>query len=219
MDFKNLLKKIKLLEKEKKGNNKQIGNVVIVILFGILIILAASLFSGNGNSNFTGDKGNAKQAVSSSNTTNDNSNSNSAASSSSTKGDNDYENAQETKLKNLLQKIQGVGKVQVMIYYDRGEEEVPAYNKTTSSSVINETDTSGGKRETTQNNSGTNVVTSNDGDKSEPFIVEKLKPHITGIWIVAQGAENDDVKFNITNSAAQFFNVPISNVNVYPMEK
>lgn len=218
MDFKNLLKKIKLLEKGKKVDNKQIGNVVIVILFGILIILAASLFSGNGSSNFTGQKSSAKQAVSSSNTSNDNSSSDSSSSNSS-KSDSDYESAQETKLKNLLQKIQGVGKVQVMIYYDRGEEEVPAYNKTTSSSVINETDTSGGKRTTTQNNSGTNVVISNNGDKSEPFIVEKLKPHITGIWIVAQGAESDDVKLNITNSAAQFFNVPVSNVNVYPMEK
>ena len=203
----------KLLEMLKKGEikNKQVNNIIIVILMGILLIIAASFFKSNTNiSTFA-------------NNNNKNNNQTAAGDSSSNNSqdaeDIAYENEQESKLKVLLQSIQGVGDTSVMIHFSSGEEQVPAYNENKSSSVINETDNSGGKRTTTQNNSGSNVVFENDGDKTKPLILKKYKPKVTGILIVAEGADDSVIKLNITNAVSEFFDIPVDKVNVCPMKK
>lgn len=209
MDFKKLIEKFK-----KLSLNKQLTNIVIVILVGILIIIAASAFKDSTGINTSK---NQKENTVSSDSTNNGDNSTDGSNSSSS--DDSYENDQETKLKNILENIDGVGAVQVMIYYDRGEEQVPAYNQNNSSSVTSEDDNSGGKRTTTQNSIGTNVVVTTNGDKTEPLIINKYKPKVTGIFITAEGADNSDIKLDITNSVAEFFNIPVDKVNVYPMKK
>lgn len=206
MDFKKLLEMIR----KGEGKNKQINNIIIIILMGILLIIAASFFKSNtSSSTFANNNKNNNQASASESSSNDSDDSEDIA----------YENEQENKLKTLLESIQGVGNTSVMIYFSTGEEQVPAYNENNSSSVINETDNSGGKRTTTQNNSGSSIVLENNGDKTQPFILKKYKPKVTGILIVAEGADNSDVKLNITNAVSEFFDVPIDKVNVCPMKK
>lgn len=199
----------KLIEKFKKLSlNKQLTNIVIVILVGILIIIAASAFKDTTNVNT--DNSQKENTVSSDlSDNNDDSNSNIGS----------YENQQETKLKKILENIQGVGEVQDMIHYDRGKEQVPAYDQSNSSSVTNEDDNSGGKRTTTQNSTGTNMVLTNNGDKTEPFIIDEYQPRVTGIIITAEGADNAQIRLDITTSVSELFNIPLDKVNVLPMKK
>src|SRR5689334_13769919 len=137
MDFKKLLEMLK----KGEGKNKQLNNIIIIILMGILLIIAASFFKGNTSTATFGNNNNSNGPTAS----------NTSSSSLSAEVDTAYENDQENKLKVLLQSIQVVGNTSVMIYFDTGEEQVPAYNENNSSSVINETDNSGGKRTTTPN--------------------------------------------------------------------
>lgn len=202
MDLKKLIEKFKQL-----GMNKQLTNIVIVILVGILIIIAASAFKDTSSLSPT----KAQNQTSTSTVA--------ATTSELSTDDSTYENEQEAKLKSLLENIQGVGNVQVMIYYAKGEEEVPAYNESISSSIINENDSSGGKRTTTQNSNGSNVVLTTDGDNTKPLILDKYKPKVTGILITAEGADNSNIKLNITESVSELFGISVNNVNVCPMKK
>lgn len=195
----------KIMEYFKKGNNNQLSNIIVVCLVGVLLIIAASFFKDNSSFTTLTNK-NAK-------------NSTSDSQDSSKLTEDTYRSDQENKLKSLLQSIQGVGSVQVMIYFDTGEEQVPAINQNSSTSVINEVDNSGGKRTTSQSNSSNTVVITNNGDKSEPLIIQTNKPKVNGVLIVAEGAEDSNVKFNITNSVAELFNIPENKVNVFPMKK
>lgn len=205
MNFKKLLE----ILKKGEGKNKQLNNIIIIILMGILLIIAASFFKGNTSTATIANNNNSNGTIAS----------NISSNNSSAEVDTAYENDQENKLKVLLQSIQGVGNTSVMIYFDTGEEQVPAYNENNSSSVINETDNSGGKRTTTQNNSSSSVVLENNGDKTNPLILKTYKPKVTGVLITAEGADNSDIKLNITNAVSSFFNISVDKVNVYPMKK
>lgn len=197
----------KFLEYFKSGKNKNqmMTNVVILALIGVLIIIVSGFFK-------------TTDSLSTNNT-------GSTAAKQETKSENDdssydeYETNMEDKLKSTLEEIQGVGKVDTMIYFDSGEEQVPALNQNKSSSVINETDNSGGKRTTTENSDGDTVVTTKDGDKESPLILKKYKPQITGVCVVAQGADSDVTRLNITNAVMNLFGVAADKVNVYPMKK
>ena len=54
----------------------------------------------------------------------------------------------EKKLENILTSIKGVGKVKVMISYTNSIEKVPIYDTKEVTTLTNELDSSGGKRET-----------------------------------------------------------------------
>lgn len=213
MDFKKLIQKFKEL-----GLNKQLTNIVIVILVGVLIIIGASAVKdvSSATTSSTGKQDNQAGDATASNTT---SNNTTSEEDSSDNDDSAYENDQEAKLKSLLENTQGVGQVQVIIHFDKGEEEIPAYNKTTSSSIINENDSTGGKRTTEQNSTGSNVVLTTDGNNTKPLIVDKYKPKVSGVSIVAEGADDSDIKYNITSSVSELFNVPMDKVSVNPMKK
>lgn len=130
----------------------------------------------------------------------------------------DYEENQKVELKNILKKMEGVGDVDVMISFETGEEKVPAYDKNAQKSTTEETDNEGGKRINNQNTDGSKVVmTSNDG-KNEPFILTTYKPKITGVVIVAEGAENSKTKYQIEQAVSKLYNLTLDKVNVYSMK-
>lgn len=131
----------------------------------------------------------------------------------------DYEEKQKNDLKNILKKMNGVGDVDVMISFENGEEKVPAYDKSIQTSTTEETDNEGGKRTNKQNTDGSKVVMSNSDDGNEPFILTTYKPKITGIVIVAEGAENSKTKYEIEQAVSKLYNVTLDKVNVYSMKK
>ncbi|MBM6836768.1 stage III sporulation protein AG [Clostridium saudiense] len=130
----------------------------------------------------------------------------------------DYETEQKQELKEILAKIEGVGKVEVKMYFESGEVKVPAYNSTTQTSETREEDSQGGTRSTVQENGGDTVVMYSDGSTNEPFIVQTYKPKITGIIIVAEGASNSKLRYDIQTAVSTLYNLSLDKVNVYPME-
>ena len=49
----------------------------------------------------------------------------------------------------------------------------------------------------------------NDGNKNEPLIVKTYKPKITGVCIVAEGAEEKITELRITKAVLNLFNLPV----------
>jgi stage III sporulation protein AG len=188
---------------KNKKSDKIIGNLVLIILVAVVIVLASSFFKS------------PKVTTSAVTETQ----SDKLAKESSTIQSDDYEVQLENKLKLTLEGIQGVGKVQLMIYFESGEESVPAVNVNDSKSLTVENDTTGGKRNINQENNGSTVVMSNNGAGNEPLIVKKYKPIITGVCVVAEGSSERLTELRIRQAVINLFNLPESKVNVYPMNK
>jgi len=130
-----------------------------------------------------------------------------------------YEENQKTDLKNILKKMNGVGDVEVMMSFDNGEKKVPAYDTSAQKSITEETDTSGGKRVNNQNTDSSKIVmTTNDGN-NEPFILTTYKPKLNGVIILAEGAENSKIKYEIEQAVSRLYNLSLDKVNVYSMKK
>ncbi|AYE35642.1 stage III sporulation protein AG [Clostridium septicum] len=130
----------------------------------------------------------------------------------------DYEEVQKKELKEILTKMDGVGVVDVMMYFESSEVKVPAINENTQVSKTEESDKDGGKRVNTQKNDGSQVVMSGNGSENEPFILKTYKPKITGIVIVAEGADNSKIKYDIQTAISSLYGISLDKVNVYPMK-
>ncbi|OPJ63205.1 stage III sporulation protein AG [Clostridium oryzae] len=192
---------------KKITGKKNVYNLIIAILIGIMIILVSDFFLNTS----TPTSANVKEVGKLS--------SNSDKSSSTDESDiNQYEKEKKTELTSLLKKMKGVGDVDVMIYCNEGEELVPATNSNKSDTDTKETDTEGGKRTQKQKNDDKTVVTSSDDGGSTPFIVKKISPQITGVVVVAEGADDDEIKQSITTAVSGLFGIPGYQVYVYPMK-
>lgn len=100
----------------------------------------------------------------------------------------------EMKLENILTKINGVGKVSVLLTYSESSTVVPIYNISQSTSTTEEKDTSGGTRTITSEDNKKDVIT----DSSSNIVTEKqIMPKIEGAIITAEGAKDANVKSNI----------------------
>jgi stage III sporulation protein AG len=130
-----------------------------------------------------------------------------------------YEENQKTDLKNILKKMNGVGDVEVMMSFENGEQKVPAYDKNTQKSTTEETDNQGGKRVNNQNTDGTTVVMTTSNGNNEPFILTTYKPKINGVIILAEGAANSKIKYEIEQAVSKLYNLSLDKVNVYSMKK
>ena len=184
-----------------KKSDKILGNLVLIILVAVVLVLASSFF-----------KTPKPTAAVASETQKDK-----IAKANNTPQLNDYESQLENKLKVTLEGIQGVGKVKLMIYFESGEESVPAVNINDSKSLTQENDTTGGKRNITQENNGSTVVMSNNGNENAPLIAKKIKPVITGVCVVAEGSNEKVTELRIRQAVIDLFNLPENKVNVYPM--
>jgi len=192
-------------DKEKsvksKKSDKLLGNLVLMILVAVVIVLGSSFFKNTSSTSAALKQTDEDKIVKEANIS----------------GLTDYESQLENKLKSTLEEIKGVGKVQLMIYFESGEESVPAVNINDSESLTVENDTGGGKRNITQKNDGRTVVMSNNGNTNEPLIVKKYKPIITGVCVVAEGSNEKVTELRIRQAVINLFNLPENKVNVYPM--
>ena len=203
MNFKDIIKKYL-----KEGKNKNLSNLILIFLIGVVLVITASFFKSTSTSTSSSVKNDALVSKNGLEKIN-----NTAVAVTA------YEQEIKNQLKSILCQIDGVGKVEVMVTFESGEETVPAINNNNSSSTTQDTN-NGDKSVTTQGNSSSTVVTTNDQDGStRPLIVKTYKPKVCGVCIVAEGADNSLTELRITKSVMDLLNVTDSKVNVYPMKK
>jgi len=129
-----------------------------------------------------------------------------------------YEREYENEITDAISKIVGVGKVDVVVNIDSSEVIVLEKNNTTTSQVTTEVDKEGGTRNIEDNSTAETVVIIRSGDKETPIVVETVKPAIRGVLVVAQGAENVQVKKWIVEAVTRALDVPSHRVAVMPMK-
>jgi len=189
------------LTSKKANSNNKTFNLILLLLAGIALTIVGSFFKDTKASNMVNNDNNNKQQEA-----------------SIIEAKISYKEKVQNELIGILGKIEGVGKIEAMIYFDGGEEQVPAFNINDSKSTTKEKDTGGGERDITQENGGSTVVMSNDGGKTEPLIVKTYNPKITGICIVAEGAGNKVTELRVRQAVTNLFGLEEEKVQVYPMK-
>ena len=130
--------------------------------------------------------------------------------------ENTNEEKLEKRLEKILSKIAGVGNVSVLLTYTESSTIVPIYNVNSSTSTIEEKDTSGGSRITETENMQKDIIT----DSSSNIITEKIiMPTIKGAIITAQGASNANIKSNIIAAVEAVTGIATHKIQVFEMEE
>lgn len=200
-------------EFNKMLKDKKFRNILVICLVAVFLLIAINVFqdSSSFGSKLTSltSKNNKSESTASSTETLDH----------KTITETEYEEQQKADLINILKKMDGVGDVDVMIHFENGEKKVPAYDNTTQKSTTEETDNQGGKRVNDQNTDNSKVVMTTKDGENQPFILTTIKPNIVGIVVVAEGAQDSKIKYEIEQAVSKLYNLSLDKVNVYSMKK
>ena len=128
-----------------------------------------------------------------------------------------YETVLEEKLEKALKKVEGVGEVSVVITLKNTSEKIIAADSDYSESVIQESDSAGGVRSTTQQSGSTSNIYYDTQEGSEPYVTKENMPEVEGIVIVAKGGGDGNVCADITAAAEALLGVPAHKIKVLKM--
>ena len=163
------------------GNNKKkIENLVFLLVILIITVISINVI-------WNGDKKKEDDTSTESNTKHLAKNNN----------DTDNETTLESKLENILSKINGVGKADVMLTYTESTQMVPVYNKTEKTSNTDESDSGGGTRKIQESDVSQEVVYEDENGKNVIATQKTINPKIEGAIITAEGASNPTIKTSI----------------------
>lgn len=188
--------------KEMFKGKKKTENLLVLLVLLIIVVIAINYIWNSGEK-----------------TENDNKkleNENNDIKQVSTQSDKDKA---EEKLENILSKISGVGKVRVMITYRVSSSITPVYDETSKISNTIENDDSGGTRTITQTENDKQIVYKENSDGSkEPITKNTESPKMEGAIIVAEGAENAEIKTNIIEAVEAATGLATHKIQVFKME-
>ncbi|TCK98362.1 stage III sporulation protein AG [Natranaerovirga hydrolytica] len=129
-----------------------------------------------------------------------------------------YEEEMEEKLKEVLGKVNGVGKVEVMLTISASRELVVNKDSPSSLSQVEEKDAQGGERSSIETREEETTVLNNNRDGTyTPFVIKELEPVVNGVVIVAQGGDIPQVKSDLINATEVLFNIPSHKIKVMKM--
>lgn len=117
----------------------------------------------------------------------------------------------ETKLKEILSKIDGVGEVDVLLTYSETTSIYPLYNENISESIS--TSESG---EVTETKTENKEIFTNSQD--EAVIQKKIYPKLEGAIIIAKGASNPEIKTNIIYAVEAATGLLTHKIQVFEMK-
>lgn len=124
-----------------------------------------------------------------------------------------YEMAMEKRVRQVLAKVEGVGKVDVLIVLKSSEEKVYQTDGKTSQSSTKEQDASGASREIIQQQKEENTVFLSRENVS-PVLEKEIRPEISGIIISAQGGGSPTIRAEITEAMEALFDLPAHKIKV-----
>ncbi len=129
----------------------------------------------------------------------------------------DYAGNLERRLKKALSKIEGAGRVEVMItLQDNGEMVVEKDTDKNVSQSIQEGENAAKNTQKTEEVDMETVYRDVDTGK-EPFVGSERAPKIEGVLVVAQGADATKVKQNISEAVMALFQIDVNRIKVVKM--
>ena len=199
--------KDKFIKENEVNNKKKIENLLVFLTLLIITIISINVIWGENNSEPKKEENNNLYKTLAE--TSDNINSN-------IKETDAYE--LEEKLEEILSKISGVGKTEVLITYSETSEVVAMYNEAYVSSTTKEEDTNGGTRTIEEIDNSKEIIFEENNGEQTPITQKIIMPKIEGAIITAEGAGNINVKTNIIRAVSAATGLSTYRIQVFQME-
>ena len=191
-----------LVSKSNDGNNKKkIENLVFFLIILIVVLVAINLICQDKNEDTQGTDSNKKLAMQEQNIT-----------------EQKTENL-SNQLKDILQKINGVGKVEVLITYSQTSQTIPLYNEDSSQKDTQEQDKTGGTRKVVETDIKREVIYQEINGTKTPITQSTVSPKIEGAIVTAQGATNTNVKADIIQAVEAVTGLASHKIQVFAMSE
>ena len=122
----------------------------------------------------------------------------------------------ETRLCKILSKINGAGKVSVMVSYKSSPETVPLLDTKDNSTTTEENQNSGSSKKTEQKQSEATIIFNQEksGDKV-PYISKSIMPQVEGVVVIAEGGKDINVKADLVSAVCAVTGVSANKVQVF----
>ena len=183
----------------KVKDKKQIFNLAIIFLVGILLLVFGSFFANQPKNTIVLDELPKEEARS--------------------VDYDDYVSMLEAKLENTLKLVDGAGSVKVMVTLSYSKEQIIATNSRTEETENTENDGQGGSRQQHSSSSQQDyvIITQRDGSQ-QPLVIKEIEPLVAGVIIIAEGGGDIVVKDALTRAAFTVLNIEPHKVQVLQMK-
>lgn len=119
----------------------------------------------------------------------------------------------ESKLKNVLSMIEGVGSAEVIVTLKNSSEKIVDKEYSQIENQLEETDNTGGTRKSSEQSYEENTVLVGE-DNGTPYVLQEIMPEIEGILVVAEGADSAVIEEQITDALAALFGISPHKIRV-----
>lgn len=130
----------------------------------------------------------------------------------------DYISSLENKLEMLLNETADVGKAKVIINVKNKGKNILYVQRNYTESAIKENDSAGGGREQTEIAQEESIVYEELGNGKSPYVTEEELPEITGVVIIAEGADDANVVADLCDAASTLLGISINKIKILKME-
>ncbi len=128
-----------------------------------------------------------------------------------------YAENREREVEELLEKVDGVGKVKVMLTLSSSEERIPLQNGQFKEEETKEGDSGGTSRDSSRYESQKeNVLIQKEGEE-KPYVVQVHAPVVEGVAVVAEGVDSVEKKKEIIEMIQALFRVEAHKIRVMKM--
>jgi len=128
-----------------------------------------------------------------------------------------YEGLLEARLEEILSYVEGAGKIKVMVTLKASGEKVILKETPYTKNTVNEQDSGGGLRNTTDLTQSDTVVYIEENGGKVPYMIQETAPEIEGILVIAQGADNETVKNELNTAIAALFDLQSHKIKICKM--
>ena len=122
----------------------------------------------------------------------------------------------EQRLINVLSKIRGAGRVDVLVTYETNGEIVTATIRQTDEDV-RDADGTGGSETSRSVREVTEPATIETGEGHQPIVLYEKQPIIRGVIVVAEGASDFSVRQKLEAAVHAVTGIPIDRIEVFEM--
>ena len=122
----------------------------------------------------------------------------------------DYSQQIESKLEKVLSNIEGAGDVSVMVTVESSPQLVIATSKEEKTTSNNSTNSNSNNITVVE----TPVIVTKNG-VSSPLVLQEIQPKITGVIVVAQGANDAKVRLELLKAVQSVLNIEISCIEIF----
>ena len=196
------LEKMKLWLKESKIDKEKREKIMIAFLLGVLLLIIS--FPTGQNKKKTANKA-GEDIVNEIKVVNENEN-------------EEYIYNMENKLKQVIGRIQDVGKVEVMITLKSSRELVVNKDAPYQYQSMEEEDSAGGKRNSNSTSRDEETVFIMADGNTAPIILSEREPEVRGVLVVCEGGNDAKVVVKVKEAVGALFQIESHNIIVCDMQ-